>query len=329
MVKNVTTRAAAMERIIATLRRGRTFLVTAHPAPDGDAIGSMAAALLVLEQLRKEVVAYNPDPVPERFRFLDCTQRFVRELPAGPFDVTLVLDTSDDRMMPVGYDRGALGTIAVVDHHKTFGGLGDLVWQDPDAAAVGVLIYRLIDQMGLELTVPVAEALYCSLISDTGSFRYQNTNPEAMRAAAALLEVGIDPWRVSSGIYEERPHNQVALLGRVLNTLELSGDGLTAALTVTTQMLQETGCSTDMVDGFINYARGIKGVEVAVLLRPNQGGTRASFRSRGTVDVSRIAESHGGGGHHNAAGCWIPGTSGDALRALFEEVSRQVNRGER
>ena len=315
---------ASLAAVAQALRRGQSFLVTSHPSPDGDAIGCMSATLLVLEELGKQVVAYHPDPVPRRFAFLAGTERFTSNLPPGDFDVTVVLDCSDGRMFPEDLDRSRLGRVVVIDHHKTVGDLGDLVLRDPTAAAVGVLLFRVFGQLGVELNPRVAEALYCSLLSDTGSFRYQNTNPDAMRVAAALLEAGVDPWRVSSSLYEERPYRELDLLARVLQTLVVSADGICASLTVTGQMLADTGCTPDMVDGFINYARGIRGVEVAVLFRPGPHSVRVSFRSRGKVDVSRIAESFGGGGHHNAAGCTIQGELDEIRADLFAEVSRTV-----
>lgn len=318
---------AGVSQVARVLRGARSVLVTSHPSPDGDAIGCMCAALLLLEELGKEVAAYNPDPVPRRYRFVPGSERIATALPGGAFDVTLVLDCADDRMFPDGLDRALLGQVVVVDHHKTLGSLGDMVLRDPAAASVGVLLFRIIGELGVELSSDIAEALFCSLMSDTGSFRYQNTNPDAMRVAAALLEAGVDPWRVSSSLYEERPRRELELLSLVLPTLVVAADGLAASLTVTGEMLAATGCTPDMVDGFINYARGVQGVEVAVLFRPGPDRVRVSFRSRGTVDVSLIAEAFGGGGHHNAAGCNIDGSVDDIRADLFAEVSRIVAGG--
>ena len=325
--------SSSVAEVVQAIHKGRSFLVTAHPDPDGDAIGSMAATLLVLEDLGKEVVAYNPDPVPGRFRFVPGTDRFTVDFPARTFDVTLVLDCSDDRMLPADRDCSLPGTIVVVDHHKTHGNLGHVALRDPGAAAVGVLLFRIFGELEVVISKEVAEALFCSLMSDTGSFRYQNTNPEALRVAAALLETGVDPWHVSSNLYEERPRCELDLLARVLQTLEVSADGLAASLVVTGEMLAQTGCTPDMVDGLINYARGVQGVEVALLFRPGDDSVRVSFRSRGTVDVAQVAQRFGGGGHHNAAGCVIRKAQGggrqiDQIRAeLFAEVSRIVGQG--
>jgi phosphoesterase RecJ-like protein len=315
--------------IARTIAEGQRFLITSHRDPDGDAIGCMVATLIVLDRLGKDALAYNPDPVPQRYRFLHGTDRLTRALPNQSFDVTLVLDCNDSGLLGgVALEGPRFGKVVVVDHHKTPGDLGDIVLRDATAAAVGVLLFRIFEKLRVELTPEVAEALFCSVMSDTGSFRYQNTNAEAMRVAATLLEQGVDVWRVSSKLYEERPANQLELLGRVLDTLELSPDGRAASLTVTSQMLEETGCTQDMVDGFINYARGVQGVEVAVLLRVGPRGVRVSLRSRGTVDVSRIAEKLGGGGHHNAAGYTSNGEVEEVRAELFAEVRRTLEGAE-
>ncbi len=315
----------AMDQVIRELRRGQRILVTAHPGPDGDAIGSMAAALLLLRSWGKKVTAFNPDPVPRRFRFLKGTEQFKTKIPKSSFDTTLVLDCSDQRLFEsLGLSK-RLGKLVVIDHHKTPATIGDIIFQDPNAASVGVLLYRLFKKIGHPLSLEIAEAIYCSIISDTGSFRYLNTNPEAMRVSAALLALGVNPWYVSSNLYEERPKNELELLAKVLETLVVAKDGWSAALTVTNEMLKSTGCTPDMVDGMINYARGIEGVEVAMLFRPQVHGVRVSLRSRGTVDVSKLAEEFGGGGHHNAAGFWIDCHQKLIEKKMFAAVSRLVS----
>jgi bifunctional oligoribonuclease and PAP phosphatase NrnA len=315
-----------LHELARALRESRRTLVTSHPNPDGDAIGCMAAALVALRRLGGEVVAYNPDPVPRRFRFLAGTSDFVTDLPAGPFEATLLLDCSDERFCQ-GQCACAerLGRLLVVDHHSTPHRVGDLVLRDPSAASVGVLLFPILEALGVEITLEIAEALFCSVMSDTGSFRYQNSNSEALRVAAALLERGVDPWRVASRLYEDRPRCEVELLGRVLQTLVVSEDGRAAALTVTPEMLDETGCTPDMVDGLINYARGVEGVEVAILLWPGPHGVHVSLRSRGSVDVSCIAQRFGGGGHRNAAGCTIEGELGTVCEGVFSAVQTTLD----
>jgi bifunctional oligoribonuclease and PAP phosphatase NrnA len=309
------------------IRGAQRVLVTSHPGPDGDAIGSTLAAYHGMRTMGKDVIAYNPDSVPGRFSFLPGAEDVVDQWPTESVDLTVILDCSDERIFPDGrLPSELLGKILVVDHHKTLGDIGDVVYHDEKAAAVGILLYRIFTHLGVEINHATAEGIYCSIFSDTGSFRYQNTNPEAMRISAEMLEIGIDPWRVASHVYEMQPVEQLRLLSLSLDTLAISADGRAAALTVSDEMLATTGATPYMVDGFINYARGIKGVEVAILMRPKGNGpVRVSFRSRGLVDVSALAVKFGGGGHYNAAGCRIPGKVEDVRDALFKQVAALLN----
>ncbi len=316
-----------VQAVVREIQRARRFLVTSHPSPDGDAIGSTVAMTLALEALGREVYPYNPDPVPRRYRFLRGAAAITQTLPSLAFDATLILDCSDSRMFKPGdLPPAQMGTVVVIDHHRTEGDIGEVIYRDPKAAAVGVLLFKLFKALKLTLTQEIAEALFCSLMSDTGSFRYQNTNAEAMKTSATLLDHGVDPWRVASHLYEDRPQKELELLGRVLQSLEVSINGRTATLTVTEQMLAATGCTPEMTDGLINYARGIRGVEVALLLRPGPGGVRISFRSRGNIDVSEIAARFGGGGHKNAAGCVIDEQLPRVRELLFTAVESSLTR---
>lgn len=320
-------RPVELSDVAEMLAAAQRVLVTTHPDPDGDAIGSVVGLVLALRARGKDAVAYNPDPVPERLRFLRGAELFQRVLPKAPFALTIVLDCSDARMFPKKTPpRERLGQIVVIDHHKTVGELADFIYRDPTAASSGVLVFRLLKQMGVPLDLRMAEALYCSTLSDTGSFRYRNTNPECMRVAAELLEQGVDPWHIASNLYESQPPRQLELLAMVLPTLQLSPDGRTAALLVTDEMLQKTGCTVDMVDGFINYARALKDVEVGVLMRSQGTGLRVSLRSRGSVDVSEIASTFGGGGHRNAAGFTVSAAPEDVLPQIFEAVTQGSTR---
>ena len=324
------TEKGSLARVISAINAGQRFLVTAHPNPDGDAVGCMAAAQAVLHhELGKEVVVYSPDPVPRRLSFLAGTERFVSEVPEGDFDTTLVLDCSDSKLYAGNkLSQQRLGTRLVIDHHKTGGDFGEVLYIDSSAAAAGILLYRIFSAMGLDLK-RAAEPLYCSIMSDTGSYRYQNTNREAMEVAGSLLDHGVDPWRIASHLYEDRPKGEVQLLGKVLSTLEVSDDGLCASVTVTPEMLSSCGCGADATDGLINFARGISGVEVAVLFRPKEGGVRVSFRSRGSHDVSGVAASLGGGGHHNAAGAFIQdATVEQARERVFAKVREILAKAE-
>jgi len=166
-----------------------------------------------------------------------------------------------------------------------------------------------------------ALCIYVALITDTGSFRYSNANPEAFSIASAMIAKGVDPWEVTAHLYESQPRSRMELLALALATLTFSECGRIGSLTVTLDMYNKTGSSAELTDGFINYPRSIDGVEVAIFFRQLKNESyKVGFRSKGKVDVSRLAELFGGGGHHNAAGCVIDGTIEDVRQRVFSSL---------
>jgi phosphoesterase RecJ-like protein len=192
---------------------------------------------------------------------------------------------------------------------------------------VGILAYKIIRQLGTPLSKDAAECIYASILADTGCFRYSSTDPECLRIAAELVEAGVEPWEMTVRVYEQQPLARMRLLADVLSTLEV--DGKLATITITNAMLAKTGSELDLTDGFINYARSVDGVEVAASFRePHNGGPwRVSFRSRGRVNVARIAQKFGGGGHHNAAGCSIDGQEASVRARIALEVEEALKNG--
>jgi phosphoesterase RecJ-like protein len=204
-----------------------------------------------------------------------------------------------------------------IDHHRTNGGCGNYCLVDPEAAATGILIYRILAAMNVEIDYDVAVNIYVAILTDTGSFRYANTSPEAFHIAGEMIRRGIDPWGVAEKVYETQSADRLRLLGRVLSSLEIAAGGKVAAVTTTKKDLADFSARKDFLEGFINYPRSVIGVEVAVAFREEDAGEfRVSFRSKGRVDVSAISQAFGGGGHRNAAGC--------TLRGPLDEVKRKV-----
>lgn len=316
-----------MAQVVETLARARRVLLTTHVSPDGDGIGSTTGLAGALEGLGKTVTLYSADPIPHKFDFLAKTADFVRELAEDArFDVSVVMDCADlARLGPHFPSAARRGTLMFIDHHATRGQGADVYFNDETSPAVGEIVLRIMKGLGAPLTPAIAECLHTSLVSDTGSFRYSNTSPAAMRCAAELLETGIDPWRVSSNLYESEPAARVHLLARALRTLDVSPDGRCAVLCVTPSMLAETGATPDMIDGFINHARAVRGVEVAVLFHEREGGEqKVSFRSRGNVNVALVAQAFGGGGHFHAAGCTVHGPVEQARARLYAAVQAAI-----
>jgi phosphoesterase RecJ-like protein len=300
------------------------FLVVSHASPDGDAIGSTLAMGLLLEALGKQVVYYNCDSVPYNLDFLHGADRVVNAVPDDAnIDVTVILDCAEPERIGGDFpDHGWGETIMVIDHHKTWNrDFADVYVRDVTAAAAGELVYRLVAAAGVELTRGIAESLYACVMTDTGSFRYSNTSRTTFRIAGELIDAGVEPWRMTSYIYESEPKERLELLSLALETLELSHCGRLAFLRIEDRMFAKTGTGPELTDGFINYARSIRGVEVATQLREEEQDLwRVSFRSRGKVDVSALAAKFGGGGHYNAAGCMIEGTSDEIVEKLSQAL---------
>ncbi len=321
------------DKAIEVIKRGRRFLVVSHVSPEGDAVGSLLGAALALRSIGKEAVAYLEDPVPELFSFLPGADTVVHSLEgAGAFDATIAVDCGQKERL--GKDFVELkepGTIVNIDHHATNDGFGDVNVIVPDASAAGELVYDLVKAAGIEITKDIAVNLYVAIHTDTGSFRYSSSTAESFIKAGDLVRHGAEPWVLSRLVYENNPLRKYRLLGMVLPTLDVidlsdAGDGVKiATLFVTKDMFSRAGAGRDDADGFVNYARGIQGVEVGLLFREaGENMYKVSMRSKGVVDVARISMLFGGGGHRNAAGFTIKGTldevKGRVISALKEQM---------
>jgi phosphoesterase RecJ-like protein len=299
-----------LTKIHELIDASRSFLVTTHESPDGDAIGSSLALANYLMELGKDVTIHICDPVPELYSFLPLAERVVTTLPEREYDVCFVLDVGEFRRAgaQVAAARGKIGAFVNLDHHKTRDEFGLYNLIDQTAAATGILIYRLIRAAGHEVSPAAALCIYVAIITDTGSFRYSNADQEAFTVAGEMIAKGVNAWDIASQLYESQPRCRLELLSLALSTLSFSDCGRFASLSVTLDMYARTGTDAELTDGFINYPRSVRGVEVAIFFRQLSGtACKVGFRSKGQVDVSRLAEEFGGGGHHNAAGCVVEG----------------------
>ena len=307
------------EEVARALGESKSCLVTSHTNPDGDAVASVLAMGHILELLGKQSVMYNPDEVPANYAHLPGAEKISRQPGEGPYDATIVLDCSElSRVGPLP-EAERLGRIIGIDHHLTAEPLGDVYYLDPGASSIGEMIDRILEHLPVELDLTLANCIYCSILSDTGSFRYSNTSPAALRSAARMVAQGVSPWDMARQVYESQPRERLLMLANVLPSLHVDPSGRYASILVTRDMFETTGATADMIDGFINYPRRIEGVEVAIQFREvDPGRYKVSFRSRGNANVAAIAEQFGGGGHANAAGCTVSGN--------FEEVHDKVYR---
>jgi len=315
--------AAEVARVLAS---GRRFLLPLHLAPDGDSVGSVLGLALLLDRLGVEtVVSYERDPLPPVYGFLPGSDRVVPlDRVAGEFSGAVFLDMTDPgRAGEKTREYMADLPLVNVDHHPTNSGFGRVRFLDPEAPAVGEMIISIADCLGVPIGPEVATCLYVALMTDTGSFQYDNTTPRAFRAAARLVEAGASPPEVSRHVYETRSPASLRLVHLVLGTLTVEQGGRVAHVTLTRDMLARTGATLADSDGLINYPRSVAGVEVAILFREEEDGrVKVGFRSR-HVDVGELAASLGGGGHARASGCLLDGPV-EAARALVLSRLRTV-----
>jgi len=312
-----------LRRIAEEIRGGRSFLISTHQNPEGDAIGSVLALGLALKSLGKDALILTQDPVPEVLAFLPGTGEIIHKAPVNRrFDIALAVDCGDRPRLGEEFSKvQGIGKIINIDHHVSNGFFGDLNLIDPGASSAAEIIYALIQTLPAPFTREVAENIYTGLLTDTGSFHYSNTSPKTFSVARACLLAGVDPWEVSQKVYDTQPLPRLRLLPRVLDTLELLEDGRVSAVVVTQQMLKEAGATVAMTEDFINFARSVEGVEVALLFREvTSQKYRVSMRSRGAVDVARIAGQFQGGGHPAASGCTVEGSLSEVRTQVLEVV---------
>ncbi|HEU4949206.1 MAG TPA: bifunctional oligoribonuclease/PAP phosphatase NrnA [Candidatus Deferrimicrobiaceae bacterium] len=312
-----------LSAICRILREKGRFLVACHENPEGDAIGSELALALALRKMGKTATVLNADPVPGNLLFLPGADTVVFEEDGSRYDVAVVLDCgSPERTGRVAPELRKCPLLVSIDHHRTNGDRGELSLVDPDAAATGLLIHRVLSAMGYDICLDVATNIYVAVLTDTGSFHYSSSSPEAFEVAGEMVRRGVDPWAVAERVYETQSAHRLRLLGRVLDSLEVSAGGKVASITTMRETLREFAAGKDALEGFINYPRSIVGVEVAVSFREEEGEVfRVSFRSKGRVDVSAVASRFGGGGHRNAAGCTVPGALPDVKRKVLEALA--------
>lgn len=317
------------ETVMKYLREGGPFNLISHIQPDGDSIGSLLALGEALTRLGKEVRLFTPAAVPGKYVFLQGSENISSHRDSWDREAAaVVLDCSD--LERTGYFKDEIQRAALViniDHHITNRSFGAVNLVDPHAAATGEIIFHLLQAMGLDITRSIAESLYVAISTDTGSFKYDNTTAETHRTAAALLESHrLNTGELSQRIFDEHPLSYYLVLKKVLSTLEMYGGKKIAVITASREMLEQCGSSVDELDGMINYARNIAGVEMGIMFFIDRNSeVKAGFRAK-NVDVSALAGKLGGGGHPRAAGCRLKGDYGEVKNRVIHEALAAMGR---
>lgn len=312
------------KELLQFLKKENDFVIAAHISPDGDALGSSIALSMALESLGKKTIVYDKDPVPEFYKFLPGRERFTNSLATlnSQLSTLVLLDCNDAER--AGIEKLQFASSAVIDHHETARDFGDIKWIDPKSPATGLMIFYLIKELGVTVTKEIAANLYAAIAIDTGTFRYSNTTPAVLRVSAELIEAGADPSYIAENIYETWTDSRFRLLLKVLNTLEIYND--IAITKVTLEMFRETGAAIADTETFPGFPRKLRSIKISALFREIENNYyKISLRSKGRdVNVAKIAEMFGGGGHSNAAGYKIHADFKAAKEALLKAVRERT-----
>jgi phosphoesterase RecJ-like protein len=314
-----------LRRAASAIRTASRILIACHVRPDGDALGSLLALGLGCMALGKRVVMVSPDGVPDAYRFLPLWE-CVATAAEGEFDLGIGVDADGSaRLGSVEAAVLAAPQVIDLDHHIGPAPYGNIQVVDPSAAATGELVFALLDELGVPLTLEIAVSLMTAILTDTGSFRFSNVTPRTLSMAARLVEAGALPGPVYEAVYEQKPAAAVRIAGRALAGLQAEHGGQLVWSALSCADFAAAGATDEDTDGIVGHLQAVKGARVILLFRElADGEVRVSLRARDRTNMARVAQRFGGGGHAPAAGCTLPGPLAEAaarvVSAALEEM---------
>ena len=324
--------------IVNCIKEAERVVIMTHTNMDGDAIGSALALCHAVRSLGKRCVILIEDDIPGYLKFMhdhsghEGDPFFVRSMPFEP-ELALVVDCGDsgriEKRLAV---FESCRTKVCVDHHMQVGSFADHSVIEPEASATGLLVYELIKELGVTINKEIAEDLYVAILTDTGCFKYSNTTAECHIVTAELYKYGIEHEKLATLIYDTLDMAQIKLEAAIVDWMEVFADGKAVISYVTQEQLKKLGASYDMTGSCIDVLRKIAGVEVCAFLKEHEDGSyKLSLRSKGAVDVNRVAVKLGGGGHVKASGATLEVSLPEALSktkaAVEEELARSLKNG--
>jgi len=326
-------RGSRFDEVLERLDRASSVVITTHANADGDGAGSEVALAAFLRERGAEAWIVNPTPFPESFDFLLPDREWILPLRSarearccGEADLAVVLDTA--QFPRIGRIKSLIRHLpkVVIDHHPPSDRpIDGIVVRDTSACATGALVFELIDRAGGPWPEAVAPALYVAVMTDTGGFRFSNTDRDCFRVASRLVELGAVPETLFRAVYGRFRVRRFELLREALATLTVHADGRIAWMTVPKDAYDRVGATVEDLEGFVDVPRDIDGVQVAMLFRTTvDGRIKVSLRSVPPIDVGAVATGFGGGGHARAAAAVVTGPLGEVIACVLRRVERLV-----
>jgi phosphoesterase RecJ-like protein len=319
--------SSPIEQAAAAIRAANRVVLASHVNPDGDTLGSCLALTLCLRAMGKQATPLSHDGVPDILRWMPGQELVERTTTETDFDLAIVCDTGTTER--IGRSKAAVESAKrtlTIDHHVAEGEFGEIRLVDSHAAATGEIVFSLLRELGAEITREIAQCLLCAIITDTGSFRYMNVTPETFEIASALMEAGACPAQIADLVFDNRSVASLRLLGRALESLQLSEDGRVAWAVIRASDFAAFNATDEETEGIVTHVRAARTARVGVLFREIPGKqVRISLRAREGFDVNRVANVFGGGGHKLAAGCSLEPPVEAAVAKVIGEIERQMS----
>ena len=317
--ESVATASTPVRQIRDEIMRRQRFLLTSHARPDGDSIGSQLAMAFALQALGKQVRIVNADPAPEHYQEFPGMDRIeISAATSADVDAVIVMECSDlTRTGVTGLEDQFLINI---DHHAGNRMYGAINWHDESAAACGEMVFDVIRELGVPLTLEIATHIYLAILTDTGSFHHSNITPRTFDICRQTVEAGVNPATMARRVFDSNSFGKLKLIGALLDSMELVDHGRLAVLYMDDAMLHACNCTNNDTEGLINLPLTAREIQAVVFFKvAPTGEIRVSMRSKYDVDVRQVAAAFGGGGHKNAAGFTIAGSL-DQVRPKIVEL---------
>lgn len=321
---------SGLRAAIDELRRGKRFLLVTHARPDGDALGSELALGRLLASQGKEVDLVVDGGTPPDLAFLPGSARVggKPECARPPYDAVVILDSAGlDRIEGMRAAVPAGARIVNVDHHASNPRFGAVNWVEPDSGSVGEMVYALAKEAGWALDRDSATCLYVAVVTDTGRFMFPSTRPSTHLLAADLLRLGVEPGAINREIWGSKSLAELKLHGEAIRAVKTAEGGRIAWTKLTQEMFDECGVVPTESQDYVSMVKSIKGVEVAMLLRPiDAHQVKLSVRTEPSCDAAVLCARFGGGGHKRAAGATLKMSLAEAEKAAVFAAAAELKK---